>query len=98
MAEIYQEMQLFEVKIGSFSVQIESSDAQKLNEVVCIINTKIAKIKEHNANITDLKAILLTVIMLQNDIMAHTSHDNCSMQHILNSINEVSSMLSCTIQ
>ena len=71
-------MTIVNVKIANFALQLESDDEAKLLMLVDEVNAKINETKIVNAGISDVKALLITTLLLQEIVMNEKSNSNLS--------------------
>jgi len=70
-------MAIVEIKIGSLSIQIESEEKEKIIDLTAELNNKINKLKLNFKGLTDIKALLIMALMLQDEIhKAENSSDS----------------------
>lgn len=61
-------MLVLDLKIGNLSLQIEADDHKKVLELASEVNEKINALKTSLKGITDIKAVLIVTLMLQDEI------------------------------
>lgn len=71
-------MPVIDLKIGNLSLQIEADDHKKILELAEEVNAKINSLKTSLKGITDIKAVLITTLMLQDEI--HKATDSAKIQ------------------
>ncbi|MFV9956208.1 MAG: cell division protein ZapA [Candidatus Midichloria sp.] len=58
-----------DLKIGNLSLQIESEEKEKILMLADEVNGKINNLKSNLKGLTDIKAILITALMLQDEVI-----------------------------
>ena len=61
-------MTIINVKIANFALALESDNEEQLQKLVKEVNRKIDNVKIANPGISDIKALLVTMIFLQEAI------------------------------
>ena len=71
-------MTLLDLKIGNFSLQIEADDHKKILELTKEVNERVNALKASLKGITDIKAVLITALMLQDEV--HKAQDSADIK------------------
>ncbi|MDJ1257292.1 MAG: cell division protein ZapA [Candidatus Midichloria sp.] len=61
-------MAIVDLKIGNLSLQIESEEKEKILMLADEVNGRVNHLKSNLKGLTDIKAILITVLMLQDEV------------------------------
>ena len=71
-------MKVINVKIANFALALESDNEEQLNKLVNAVNSKINNVKAGNPGIADIKALLITLLFLQET--AHNIESSVSIK------------------
>jgi cell division protein ZapA (FtsZ GTPase activity inhibitor) len=69
-------MKTVDIRLASLSLQLDSDDPEKILCLVDQINHRISTLKAQHRGITDIKAVLILVLTLQDELnSSQVAHD-----------------------